>query len=474
MTRPKSGRTDPKPLTLSAATGRVTALRHTAGLFGHDLYPWQARAGRVGTARHNNRWRYPVMVCSVPRQSGKTRLVLLVCVERCLSQPGAQVWYTAQSRNDAALRFREFVRLLAGSKLEQCPHRTRLDGAWDFRVRAGMGTEEIEFRNGSQFRIFAPAEDSLHGSVTDLVVLDEARFFDSLRGDALMAAALPTQATRDGQVWVVSTAGGPESMFLHRQLEIGRESIRSDGHVGVVEYGIGADVAAGDLLSTVWAAHPAAGLPGGPRWEALQVAAEQMPTWQFAHEYGNRWRTVADARLLPADLWAACQHEPPLPAGRPVFTCDIPLDRSESVIVACVDGVVEVVDSLPAAAVPSRLVELVAAWDALAVVVDAAGPAGTIAERLRLVCPDRLVVSSTRELTAACQMFYDSVIDGTARVRPSLIFNAAAQHAARRSVGQSWVWSRVDGGAPLVAASLAVWQWAKTAAVTVDEVPAIF
>lgn len=470
-----TSRSGPKPLAISAATGGVASLRRTASLFGHELYPWQARAGKVGLARRNGRWRYPVMVCSVPRQSGKTRLVLLVCVERCLSQPGAQVWYTAQSRNDAALRFREFVRLLAASKLTQCPHRTRLDGEWDFRVRAGMGTEEIEFRNGSQFRIFAPAEDSLHGSVTDLVVLDEARFFDILRGDALMAAALPTQATRDGQVWIVSTAGGPESMFLHRQLEIGRDAMRNGGYTGVVEYGIRDGVAAGDLLDEVWRCHPAAGFDGGPRYEALVVASEQMPAWQFAHEYGNRWRTVADARMLPADRWAACSHEPPLPAGRPVFACDIPLDRSESVIVACVDGVIEVVDSLPAANVPQRLVELVAAWDPLAVVVDAAGPAGTVAERLRLVCPDRLVVSSTRELTAACQMFYDSVIDGSARIRPSIIMNAAAQHAARRSVGQSWVWSRVDGGCPLVAASLAVWQWTKIAGtVVVDETPAIF
>jgi hypothetical protein len=26
-------------------------------------------------------------------------------------------------------------------------------------------------------------------------------------------------------------------------------------------------------------------------------------------------------------------------------------------------------------------------------------------------------------------------------------------------VGQMWVWSRTDGGSPLVAASLAAWQW---------------
>jgi hypothetical protein len=66
-------------------------------------------------------------------------------------------------------------------------------------------------------------------------------------------------------------------------------------------------------------------------------------------------------------------------------------------------------------------------------------------------------------------------LDGTARVRPSIIMSAAVQTATRRPVGQAWVWSRVDGGAPLVAASLAVWQWVKVdGTVVVDEAPAIF
>jgi len=449
----------------------VDGLRAVGRLFGHELYPWQAQVGAMGLARRGGRWRYPISVVVVPRQSGKTRLVFMVCVDRCLRQPGAQVWYTAQSRTDAVLRIHELVRLLRSSGMRECPTRIRTIGEWDYRVLLGAGHEEIEFANGSQLRIFAPAEDSLHGSVTDLVVLDEARFFDAFRGDALMAAALPTQATRDGQVWITSTAGGPNSVFLQRQVEIARAAL--DGHVGLAQWGIGDDVAAGGLLDAVWAAHPAAGLPGGPRREALQVAADQMPAWQFAHEYGNRWRTEADVRVLPSSAWAACTYELRLPEGRPVLAADVPLDRSEATIVACVDGVVEVVDHVPAVTVPNRLLELSAVWDPLAVVVDAAGPAGTVAERLRLVS-DRLVVSSTRDLATACQAFYDAVLAGTVRVRPSLVLSAAASVAARRQVGQAWVWSRVDGGAPLVAASLALWQWQRVAEQSPVEIPVIY
>jgi hypothetical protein len=449
-------------------------LRRVAGLFGHELYPWQAAVGRMGLARRGRRWRYSINVVCVPRQSGKTRLVLLLCVDRCLRQRNAQVWYTAQSRNDAALRFHELVRLLRSTPLVENRHRamTGFDDEWDYRVRSAMGTEHVEFANGSELRIFAPAEDSLHGSVTDLVVLDEARFFDAYRGDALMAAALPTQATRDGQVWITSTAGGPDSVFLRRQLEMARARLGDpDSHIGLAEWGIPFEVPAGALLDTVWACHPAAGFPGGPRWEALEVAVEQMPAWQFAHEYGNRWRTEADVRVLPASKWAAVQYEAALPPGRPVFAADVPLDRSESTIVACVDGVLEVVDHVPAVAVAGRLVDLTQAWDPLAIVVDAAGPAGTVAERLRPVS-DRLVVSSTRDLAAACALFYDGVLAGSVKVRPSIVLSQAAAAAQKRTVGQAWVWSRVDGGAPLVAASLALWQWERQEVPT--ETPAIF
>jgi hypothetical protein len=454
-------RRSPRPRAISAASPNVArgwSLPRTFRLLDLAPWPWQTRAARVGYSRRANRWRYPIVVVVVPRQSGKTRLVQVVAIDRCLHVDGAQVWYTAQSRMDAVLRWRELVRLLRrSSRVEGNTHRGWNAGGWDYRVRGATGSEEIEFKNGAQLRVFAPAEDSLHGSVTDLVVLDEARFFDVRHGDGLIAAALPTQATRDGQIWIPSTAGGPDSRFLARQVEVARAALGDPAaRVALVEYGIGPDIAAGDLLGAVWRAHPSAGMPGGPVYDALAVASEHMPAWQFAHEYGNRWRTDADVRVLPADKWAATSYPDPLPPGAVTFAADIPPDRSESTICACAGGVVEVVDLVPAAQVAARLVELAGAWNPTAVAIDAAGPAGTVAEQLRPVF-DRLVVTSTRDLQVACAAFYDAILDGTGSHRPNVALDAAATVATRRPIGQAWVWSRVDGGSALVAASLARW-----------------
>jgi hypothetical protein len=427
-------------------------------VLGVELWAWQARAARVGLSRAAGRWRYPIVVVVVPRQSGKTLLMFVVCVDRALSTEGARVWYTAQSRMDAVLRWRDLVRMLRRSPLvEANAHRGWASGAWDYRVRGAAGAEEIEFRNGSTISVFAPAEDSLHGSVTDLVVLDEARFFAARHGDALIAAALPTQATRDGQIWIPSTAGGPESLFLARQVEIARAQL-GDPHarVALVEYGIAPTVPDDGLLDAVWRAHPAAGQHGGPVYDALAVAAEHMPAWQFAHEYGNRWRTEADVRVLPSSAWSSTLYLDPLPPGPVTFAADVPPDRSESTICACSGGVVEVVDLVPASQVATRLLELAGSWAPTAIAIDAAGPAGTAAAELRPVF-DRLVVTSTRDLQVACAAFYDAVLDGTCAHRPNVALDAAAANASKRPIGQAWVWSRVDGGSALIAASLARW-----------------
>src|SRR4051812_29037537 len=259
---------------------------------GCQLWPWQADTGAVALERRpDGRYRYPIVTVCVPRQSGKTTLVGLLAFMRCIHESDTRVWYTAQSRMDAMGRFRDFVRLIRRSNLiELAPKITnKSQYVWDYRVRMAIGAELIEFGNGSTFQVFSPAEDALHGSVADLVIFDEARFFDEKAGRDLMAAALPTMATRDGQLWIISTGGGPSSTFLAGELEKSRaEANTAETRRAHFEYGIGYDVADHQLLDAVWAAHPAAGFEGGPNYDAFTVAAANMPAAQFAHEYGNR------------------------------------------------------------------------------------------------------------------------------------------------------------------------------------------
>ncbi|MBO0713505.1 MAG: terminase family protein [Acidimicrobiales bacterium] len=428
---------------------------------GRPLFPWQQAVVDVALERSRYRYRYPLVTVSVPRQSGKTTLVALLAVHRCRAQAESQVWYTAQSRMDAVLRWRELVRVLRRSNLVELLPWARKAAAeeWDFRIRATTGEETIEFPNGSAIRLFAPSEDSLHGSVTDLVIIDEARFFDERQGNALMAAVLPTQATRDGQVWITSTAGSSTSTFLHRQLVAGRESLtdrqarRAHAEWGITE----PHLRPGDLLERVWAAHPSAGLPGGINRDALMTSADTMPAWQFAHEFGNRWRTEADDRLLPEHVWERSVALQPMGEGTPVFGVDVALDRSTAAVVACVGGVCQLVEVTTAASVVDRCIELVGKWGG-EVWVDAGGPAATVAESLRYsTVADQLKVTSTRELAAACGAFYDALMADPPQVwhRPSAELDDVAAQARRRPLGQSWAFDRGPG--PAMIAMVLAW-----------------
>jgi hypothetical protein len=376
-----------------------------------------------------------------------------------MTVPEARVWYTAQSRMDAVGRFRDFVRLLRRSELTELPTTTRIrpNEHWDYRVKLGVGVECIEWSNGSQIQVFSPAEDSLHGSIADLVIMDEARFFSEAKGRALMAAALPTMATRNGQLWIISTGGGPESKFLAAELELSRtEAGNPDTRRAHFEYGIGFDIAPPDLLDRVWSAHPAAGQPGGPVYDALAVAYSAMTEAQFAHEYGNRWRSADETRLIPAGRWSAGEWAA-MPAGVVYLGVDVAADRSSAAVVACVAGVVQVLDYRPGVTwLADRVLELAETYDAASVWIDPSGPSGATALELQVRSP-AAHVATPREVSAACAAFEDSAITDPPLLGhiASPALDNAVTTAAHRKVGQAWQWSRVESGPVLLAASLA-------------------
>jgi len=457
----------------------VDDLRAVSVQMGRPLWVWQEDTAAVALERRpDGRWRWPIVTVCVPRQSGKTTLVGVTAVHRCMRRPDSSVWYTAQTRMDAVGRFRDFVRMLRRSNLTELPPNVRKpeEYVWDYRTRMGVGQELVEFANGSTFQVFSPGEDALHGSVADLVILDEARFLSADTGALLMAAALPTMATRDGQLWIVSTGGGPESTFLAAELERSRANVDDpDSRRCHVEYGIGYDVSDFELLERVWDAHPSAGQPGGPQWDALSVAAGAMPPAQFAHEYGNRWRSAEENRVIPTSRWEAGYWQT-MPAGAVYLGVDVAIDRSSAAVVACVEGVLQTLDYRPGVTwLPDRVATLVDSFgdDAGAVWIDASGPAGSVA--LELGVRLDIHTASTRELCGSCASLEDGCLVDPPMVGhlPDDALDASVATATHRRIGQSWAWSRVESGPVLVAASLAYGAY-RTAQATPTVVPVIY
>lgn len=298
-----------------------------AELLGTPLLPWQRYTADVAGERlPDGSYRHPVVVVTVPRQSGKTTLLRAVMVDRALSREGCGTFYTAQTGKDARERWNDLVDAVKGSALKHLAV-----------VRSAAGSERVLFPNGSMVRCFAPVATSLHGYTPPLVVLDEAFAHDEQTGNDLMGAIGPAQITiRHRQLWIVSTAGTAESVFLRRWVDAGRAGAEG---VALLEWGAGPDVT-DSYDPTRWPDfHPAmVDMGDGPLVTAAAIAAQadQLTRAEFERAYLNRWTRTA-SNLIPAESWDALanlEQAPPPEGAQVVYAYDVMPDRSTAALVA--------------------------------------------------------------------------------------------------------------------------------------------
>jgi hypothetical protein len=402
--------------------------------------------------------RYPLVVVTVPRQSGKTTLLRPVFARECLFRQDASTWLTAQKRGDARDTWLGIVKVLERSSLAPM-----------LSVRRANGTEAVNWANGSELRIFAPSEEALHGKTTRLVGVDEAWAFDAVQGTALMQAIVPTQATQPGaQVWIVSTAGTARSQWLRAMVEQGRaDSGKAGGGVAYFEWSIPEDADPTDL--DVYAAHhPALGRTITRR--SLSAAMDVMGPAEFARAYGNLW-TTSDAFAIAPELWEGCRTHEPFAEHAPIaFAVETAADRSATVIMAAsqlADGrtAMEVVEHRGGVAwAIERVRELAKRHRPVAVVIDPIGPARPVWTGLTERRPPVTSVADfgAAELIAAQTELLDGLTGRRIAHRSHERLDAALAAATIRRVREVEVFSRqvaADGASPaaLIAGMLALW-----------------
>ena len=140
--------------------GRVGAV---AKALGTPLMPWQQHVADVALEVDpaTGLLAYREIDLTVPRQSGKTTLLLAVMVHRALRLGAPQnIAYTAQTRNAARKKWEdEHVKALEASTFGK---------RGLFTVRRSNGSEAIQWVNGSKHSFEAPTETASHGETLDL------------------------------------------------------------------------------------------------------------------------------------------------------------------------------------------------------------------------------------------------------------------------------------------------------------------
>ena len=392
---------------------------------------------------------------TVPRQSGKTTLMLATMVHRCVAMGDRQrIFYTAQTGKDARLKWEdEHVPVL-----ERSPFRSRIS------VRRTNGSEAIRWNNGSLWSLLATTESAGHGAQADLGVLDEAF---SYVDDRLEQAMKPAMVTRpQPQLWIVSTAGTEDSLYLNEKIDDGRMRAAAGASSSVAYFEWSAPEEADIASPDTWrACMPALGLT--VPIEAIRSDFESMREPEFRRAYLNQRQDRAAAapwQIISEDDWKACADTSSAIADKPTIALDVTPSRSMASLCAAgtrSDGAahVEVIGNRPGT---SWVLDWFAAEDRVrtyrSVVIDPVSGANSLVSDLRNLGL-QIVEVGTRQMVAGCGKFYDLATQGRLRHIDQVPLNAAVAGSKKRNLGDAWAWHRRDNTvdvSPLVAATLAL------------------
>lgn len=428
--------------------------------------PWQHLVANVGLEvdpETGGPW-YREVIVTVPRQSGKTTLLKAVQTHRCVAWRRQRVTYTAQTRNHARRKWEDdFVVDLEGSPLSKL-----------FTVRKSNGQEAIRWRNGSMWGIESTTESAGHGDTLDLGVIDEA--FKQI-DNRLEQAMKPAMITRPfPQLWVISTAGTADSLYLWSKVENGRQlvDLGQESRVAYFEWSAADEDDPADP-ATWWRCMPALGIT--VREDAVRADFDSMPLGEFERAYLNRWSAMRGDPVIPTEHW---RHRdvlvPDSKAQGPLaFSIDVTPDRNSGSIGVSDGTHIELADHRDGTGwLLERAAQIDREHHPIGWVVDPAGPAGSLIPEL-VVAGLNVIEPKAREYAAACAQLYDAVVAHEVRHIGQEPVERALAAATRRYRGDVWTWARNDTTediSPIVALTLA--RWGAVSAATPEPLTQIF
>lgn len=399
-----------------------------AAMLGTPLMEWQQYVADVllEIDPDTGELAYTDWVLTVPRQSGKSTLILAKASHRCSATSffgsDQHLAYAAQTQKKATEKFEVDYQ----AAIKRAP---RLKA----RIRTGNVKVDIRYPNGSVFGVESGTEKSGHGSVLDEGYVDEAFSQVDNRLEQAFEPAMMTRRNR--QLGAVSTAGWTDaSPYLLTKVQVGRSLVERDVRVGSAyfEWSAPEDAEPGD--ESVWlACMPAVHRPECPddctrhtiRLSAIRAvydkAVAENKVTEFCRAYLNQWkRKPREGEETALGNWLACSVDLPKEFAPRVESLAVALtkDRSHASIVAC--------GSFPHGAAFVAPVERRQGVDWLAgvaaglsrdtgvaVVVLVTGPAGdAVADDIE-EAGGVVVRAKLADYVAACDLIYDRVQDKT-------------------------------------------------------------
>lgn len=425
--------------------------------------------------RSDATWAAKRVGVSVPRQNGKSQLLVARALAGVLLFGEKKIVISAHQQDTAREAFSKMVEILEADGNEWLMDRVRPGG-----ILNAFAREAVRFRNGATVQFKARTASGGRGFSSDCLLLDEAQ---RLKRPAWVSINSTMSAMPNPQVWLLGTP--PTRDDIDAGMGEVFESIRKAACDGVSSAAAWAEWSADPYADdydpaseyTRWSANPA--------WntrinhEIVQGEFESYTPEEFSQDRLGIWLSdvgTAAPRAISEDVWRDSSVDSP-PEGHITYAVAFSVAGDRMSIAGHVGsaerGHVELIDSTTdldagLAKVADWFVEPNASgvprWRAMTVVV-LSGAAGTGVLRKYLldrgVGPRRVVIASTPQYLQACEMFREalekesSVTHLDATGQSSLDDSVSSTDKDRRG---GWIPSTPDGDeTPLEAVSLALW-----------------
>lgn len=453
-------------------TSAVEDVRALADDFGLSMYEWQDWfAGEALRERRDALWAAMTVCLILPRQNGKTLLIILRILAGLFLWGEKLIVYSAHQFVTTLETFNAVVSVLDRSRPDD-PNYSELIANWiravgGYRVVNSHGHESIIFGNGARVKFVARINGKGRGFTGDTVIFDEAGFkIDPSITDALIPSM---SAVRNPQLWFLSSSGTLDSnvlLELRAKILAGREDSFCYAEWSIPQKFDDADAPEPDIDDKeLWYyANPLLGIRITERY-IEKVERNNLTRSGFLRERLGVWgEPESTDRPISLAAWAACENtDSDVP--RTIVGMDVAMDRDSASLVSVgavgPDLVVHLEATGAVADVERAAVRMSAESDddMFTVVVPSYGPAAASGTRLRAAgCPVTDMPSG--KASVACSSFADLVRTGGLVHLGQEPLDAAVRSASKQMSGANWTFDRrrpSDDISPLWAAAVGVW-----------------
>ena len=395
---------------------------------------------------------------SVPRQNGKTALVVARCVWGMLAY-GEWVVYTSHLQKTSTETFEEVKAFFERPSMAR----------YVKEVRSALGREEIKLEEGGRIKFLARTRNSGRGQHGDLLIFDEAQEVD----DTAQAALLPSiSASRNPQTIYLGTppdeaASGEVFTRIRADALSGRS-----GRISWNEWSVERFSATTNGDVELWAkTNPSLGHL--IREQTISDEHAQFAPAKFARERLGWWgleKTVD--RPIAEDVWSKCRIACAPPEGILCYGVKFSPDNASVSLSVCVkpkDGSPSFIECIEHRSMVHGIGWLVD-WlterrdRAAQIVVDGKAGAQTLIERLveNGVSQRAVIAPSTRDVIAANSSLLNAVKERTVCHAGQPGLTASATLTTRRKIGTDggWGFNSTDEGDATLIESCALAYWA--------------